>query len=72
MGIYGVHLYDPLDDDALFREWCDGPGKAYPTEVKMMREIEGAPVRPVNVWVSGWDRAFYEWAAKKGKVRSLC
>ena len=59
---------DPINNDALFYEWCDGPGKDYPTHEVMMCEIEGAPVKPTQMWNDGWDKAFYAWANTRTEV----
>ena len=58
--------YDPIDDDALYYAWCDGPGKDYPTHTVMMRDTETSPVHPLQMWNEGWDKAFYARAKSMG------
>ncbi len=53
-------------EDALLDEWSDGPGKLFPRKTEMMREIEGAPLKPVEVMADGWIPAFYAWAKERG------
>ena len=55
---------DPIDNDALFYAWCDGPGKDYHKKTVMLRDTEVSPLRPVDLWVDGWDKSFYEWVKK--------
>lgn len=59
-----LHL-DPIDNNSLYFEWCDGPGKDYPSHIKMMRATEGAPLEPIRIKDDGWDTAFYKWVAER-------
>jgi hypothetical protein len=62
--ILAEHMADPLNNNSLFYEWADGPGKDYPHHMEMVREIEGAPLKPVMMWNDGWERAFREWTSR--------
>lgn len=68
--IMKAHLDSTLED-RLFDEWCEGPGKDWPTHTVMMRRIEGAPLEPCEENVEGWIPAFYEWAKTRGLDKPL-
>ena len=67
-----MKYYDPVDDDALYYAWCDGPGRDYPRHMVMMRDTETSPIKPTMVINDGWEMAFYAWVkAMEKPKRSL-
>jgi hypothetical protein len=52
-------------EDALFDEWWDGPGQDWPKVTKMMREVEGAPLKPFEMHADGWDKAFRDYCRER-------
>ena len=62
--IYVRCMAEGAEEDRLFYEWADGPGKDYPKISRMIAEVSGAPFRPVEVWDDGWFEEFDKYKVK--------